>query len=458
MPPSLRDWLAEDHLSYFISDAVDAMDLSAFEQRPGNQAYDPRMMVKVLIYGYATGVFSSRKIAAKYGTDGPGNQAYDPRMMVKVLIYGYATGVFSSRKIAAKLTDDVAFRMLGAENFPAHRTISDFRKLHLEEFGNLFVQVVMMAREAGLVKMGTVAVDGTKMRANAGKRKAMSYERMKKQETELGEQIRDLLNRATATDEDEDQRYGSDRRGDELPDGLSTRKKRLATIQAAMKRLEDRQMAADQEAGRNGEDHKPGCGKKPYKRPMGEPKPTAQNNFTDPESRIMKTSTEDFQQCYNAQVVVDSEARIIVATTVSDNASDVGQLKPNLDALNDNLGERPARVLADAGYRSESDLGMLEQRKIDGYVPMGREKDLADAPLPPQDTAFGRMVRKMQTKRGRDRYRARKHIGEPPFGWIKSVLGFRQFSLRGLDKVTGEWNLVTLAVNLRRMNGMIEWA
>ena len=235
LPPSLRDWLAEDHLSYFISDAVDAMDLSAFEQR--------------------------------YGTDGPGNQAYDPRMMVKVLIYGYATGVFSSRKIAAKLTDDVAFRMLGAENFPAHRTISDFRKLHLEEFGNLFVQVVMMAREAGLVKMGTVAVDGTKMRANASKRKAMSYERMKKQETELGEQIRDLLNRATATDEEEDQRYGKDRRGDELPDGLSTRKKRLATIQAAMKRLEERQMAADQEAGREPGDDKPGCGKKPFKRP-----------------------------------------------------------------------------------------------------------------------------------------------------------------------------------------------
>ena len=212
MPPSLSDWLAEDHLSYFISDAVDAMDLSGFEQR--------------------------------HGTDGPGNQAFDPRMMVKVMIYGYGTGVFSSRKIAAKLREDVAFRMLGAENFPAHRTISDFRKLHLEEFGKLFVQVVMMAREAGLVKMGTVAVDGTKMRANASKRKAMSYQRMKKQETELGEQIRDLLNRATATDEDEDQRYGKDRRGDELPDGLATRKKRLATIQAAMKRLEERQMAA----------------------------------------------------------------------------------------------------------------------------------------------------------------------------------------------------------------------
>ena len=428
LPPSLRDWLAEDHLSYFISDAVDAMDLSAFEQR--------------------------------YGSEGPGNQAFDPRMMVKVLIYGYATGVFSSRKIAVKLTDDVAFRMLGAENFPAHRTISDFRKQHLEEFGNLFVQVVRMAREAGLVKMGTVAVDGTKMRANASKRKAMSYERMKKQETELGEQIRDLVNRARTIDEEEDQRYGKDRRGDELPEGLATRKKRLATIQAAMKRLEERQMAADQEAGRESGDDKPGSGKKgkPFKRPMGEPKPKAQDNFTDPESRIMKTSTAGFQQCYNAQAVVDSEDRIIVATTVSNNAADVGQLEPALEALNDNLGEHPDCVLADAGYRSESNLEMLEQRPIDGYVAMGREKDLAAAPLPPEDTAFGRMVRKMKTQRGRDRYRARKHIGEPPFGWIKSVLGFRQFSLRGLDNAACEWNLVTLAVNLRRMNEKIAWA
>ena len=302
MPPSLRDWLAEDHLSYFISDAVDAMDLSGFEQR--------------------------------HGPDGPGNQAFDPRMMVKVMIYGYGTGVVSSRKIAAKLREDVALRMLGAQNFPAHRTISDFRKLHLEEFGNLFVRVVMMGREAGPVKMGTVAVDGTKMRANARKRKAMSYERMQKQETELGEQVRDLLNRATATDEDEDQRYGKDRRGDELPDGLATRKKRLARIQAAMKRLEERQMAADQETGRKPGDDGPGSGKKgkPFKRLMGEPKPKAQENFTDPESRMMKTPTEGFQQCYNAQAMVDSEARLIVATTVSDNASDVGQLEPTLGA------------------------------------------------------------------------------------------------------------------------------
>jgi len=428
MPVALQDWLPSDHLAYFISDVVDHLDLST--------------------------------IMSRYEREERGYPPYHPRMMVKVMIYGYATGVFSSRKIAAKLTEDVAFRMLGAENFPAHRTISDFRKLHLEEFGNLFVQVVMMAREAGLVKMGTVAVDGTKIRANASKRKAMSYERMKKQETELGEQIRDLLNRAAATDEDEDQRYGADRRGDELPEGLSTRKKRLATIQAAMKRLEERQEKADQEAGRKSGDHKPRSGKKghPFKRPMGEPKPTEQDNFTDPESRIMKTSTDGYQQCYNAQVVVDSETRIIVATTLSNNASDVGQLEPALDALSDNLGEQPVRVLADAGYRSESNLGMLEQRQIDGYVAMGREKDLADAALPPKDTAFGRMVRKMKAKPGRDRYRARKHIGEPPFGWIKAVLGFRQFSLRGLNQVTREWDLVALAVNLRRMNGKIEWA
>ena len=268
------------------------------------------------------------------------------------------------------------------------------------------------------------------------------------------------MNRARTIDEEEDQRYGKDRRGDELPEGLATRKKRLATIQAAMKRLEERQMAADQEAGRESGDDKPGSGKKgkPFKRPMGEPKPKAQDNFTDPESRIMKTSTAGFQQCYNAQAVVDSEDRIIVATTVSNNAADVGQLEPALEALNDNLGEHPDCVLADAGYRSESNLEMLEQRQIDGYVAMGREKDLAAAPLPPEDTAFGRMVRKMKTQRGRDRYRARKHIGEPPFGWIKSVLGFRQFSLRGFDNAACEWNLVTLAVNLPRMNEKIAWA
>ena len=288
----------------------------------------------------------------------------------------------------------------------------------------------------------------------------MSYERMKEQEAQLGEEILELVNRAKATDSEEDRRYGQNRRGDELPDGLATREKRLATIQAAMKRFEERQMAADKEVGREPGDDKPGSGKKgkPFKRPIGEPKPKAQDNLTDPESRIMKTSTEGYQQCYNAQAVVDGEDRIIVATTVSNNASDAGQLEPALDALKNNLGEGPDRVLADAGYRSWSNLRILEQRPIDGYVAMGREKDLDQAASPPKSTALGRMVRKMKTRRGRDCYRARKHIGEPPFGWIKSVLGFRQFSLRGLDNVTCEWNLIALAINLRRINGKIQWA
>jgi transposase len=427
MPPSLRDWLPEDHLAYFISDAVDAMDLSGFDE--------------------------------KYGDEGPGNQAFDPRMMTKILIYGYATGVFSSRKVATKLKEDIAFRVLGAGNFPAHRTIADFRKLHLQAFRQLFVQVVLMGREAGLVKLGTVSIDGTKMRANASKRKAMSYDRMKEAEKRIREEIRELVNRAKRTDAEEDQRYGTNRSGSELPDELATRKKRLATIQAAMKRLEERQKAEDDEAGRTPGDHKPGNGKKgrPFKRPMGKPEPKAQDNFTDPESRIMQTSTDGYQQCYNAQAVVDSESRIIVATTVSNNASDAGQLEPALDAVRENLDADPKRLLADAGYRSESNLEMLEQTSIDGYVATGREKDLDHAALPPPDTAVGRMIRKLKTKRGRKRYRARKHISEPPFGWIKHVLGFRRFSLRGLDNVRCEWDLITLAVNLRRLNGKIQW-
>lgn len=236
--------------------------------------------------------------------------------------------------------------------------------------------------------------------------------------------------------------------------------KRLATIRAAMKRLEERQMAEDEEAGRKPGDDQPGSGKKgpPFKRPMGDPDPKAQDNFTDPESRIMKTSTDGYQQCYNAQAVVDGKSRIIVATTVSNNASDAVQLEPVLDAVRENLGADPKRVLADAGYQSESNLEMLEQTQIDGYVAIGRESDLDHAALPPPDTATGRMVRKLKTKRGRDQYRSRKHIGEPPFGWIKAVLGFRRFSLRGLENVTCEWDLITLAVNLRRLNGQIEWA
>lgn len=427
LPPSLRDWLPEEHLAFFVSDTIDAMDLSALH--------------------------------ARYGEEGPGNQAFDPRMMVRVLVYAYATGTFSSRKIAAKLREDVAFRVLAAENFPAHRTISDFRQRHLAEFQDLFVQLVQIAREAGLVKLGTVAIDGSKVRANASKRKAMTYGRMKQEEKRLRREIRELTERAQQADVQEDKRYGRDRRGDELPEELGRREKRLEAIRAAKRRLEARQAEADREKGREPGDDKPQQGKrgKPYKRSFGTPEEKAQDNFTDPESRIMRTSSEGYQQCYNVQIAVDNAERIIVATGITQSASDVNELESVLDTVANNVGKDPVELLADAGYRSEGNLQMLEERGIDGYVALGRESHTSPEDPDPRYEATRRMARKMKTRRGRKQYRKRKHIGEPPFGWIKSVMGFRRFSVRSLEKVTLEWDLVCLAANLRRMNGMLAW-
>ena len=427
LPPSLRDWLPEDHLSFFLSDTIDAMDLSAFE--------------------------------ARYGEEGPGNQAFDPRMMLKVLVYAYATGTFSSRKIAAKLHEDVAYRVLGADNFPAHRTISDFRQRHLPEFRDLFVQVVQTAQEVGLVKLGTVAVDGSKVRASASKHKAMSYQRMKEEEKRLRKEIHGLLAQAKKTDAQEDKRYGKDRRGDELPAELSRREDRLRTIQAARRRLEARQREVDQENGRDPDDQdrtgKPG---KPFQRAFGEPKATAQENFTDPDSRIMKRGSSGFEQCYNAQIAVDETEQIIVAAAVTQSASDVHQLEPLMEQIQETAGQHPDKTLADAGYRSEANLQMLEEKGIEGFVAMGRKKNGESKPPDPQNAATCRMAKKMETQRGKKHYRKRKYLGEPPFAWIKSVMGFDQFSLRGVDKVTSEWDLACLAANLKRMHGKLTWA
>jgi len=428
LPPSLRDWLPEDHLAFFLSDAVDAMDLSAFE--------------------------------ARYGDEGPGNQAFDPRMMLKVLVYAYATGTFSSRKIAAKLHEDVAFRVLGADNFPAHRTISDFRQRHVAEFRDVFVQVVQLAREVGLVKLGTVAVDGSKVKANASKHKAMSYGRMKEEEKRLRKEIRELLARAKKTDAAEDKRYGRDKRGDELPAELARREDRLRTIEAARKRLEARQREIDEENGRDPDDQdQPGKKGPKFKRPFGEPKPSAQENFTDPDSRIMKRGSSGFEQSYNPQIAVDETERIIVATHVTQNASDVQELEPLMDQIEENLGEYPKKALADAGYRSESNFQGLEDRDIEGFVVFGREKRTGQSKEPDaSDAASLRMAKKMKSTRGQDQYKKRKYLGEPPFAWIKSVMGFRQFNLRGIDKVSGEWDLACLAMNLKRMHHKMKWA
>ncbi len=368
LPPDLRDWLPEGHLAHHVSDLVDGMDLTVF--------YAP------------------------YEGDGRRKSPYEPRMMAKVLIYGYATGVFSSRGLARKLEEDVAFRVLAAGNFPSHRTICEFRRRHLSDFKALFVEVVGLARE---------------------------------------------------TDAAEDARFGAAFRGDELPEELRRREDRLAAIRAAKARLKARQREADQARGREPGSKRNRKGGRPYKREYGEPDEKAQDNFTDPESRIMKTSSEGFQQCYNAQVAVEGENQLIVATEVSSNASDQGRLVPLVDEVEATHGERPETVLADAGYCNEDDLEALEARGVDAYVALGREGRRAVAVDAARHPAKARMAGKLATSPGRAQYARRKWLSEAPNGWIKEVLGFRRFSLRGLHKVQGEWNLVCLALNVKQL-------
>lgn len=417
LPPSPRDWLPEGHLAFFISETVDSLDLSVLYER--------------------------------YEGDGRRNQPFDPQMMVKVLVYAYATGTFSSRRIARRLEEDVAYRVLAAGNFPSHRTLCDFRQQHLQTFGQLFVQVVQIAREAGLVRLGTLVVDGSKVKANASKHKAMSYGRMLEEEKRLRAQIAELTAQAAALDAQEDTEHGDAVRGDELPKELQRREERLRKILEAKARLEARQAEADRERGRSqDDDRKSSKGGPPFARDFGTPPDTAQDNFTDPESRIMKTSS-GFEQCYNGQIAVDEESQLIVSTVLTNNAADNGQLIAVLDRAKASLGSDPQQVLADAGYRAEETFTALEQRGVDAFISLGREDKSIGAPksdLP----ATVRMAEKLAGEIGRQRYRRRKAIVEPVFGWIKHALGFRSFHLRGLDKARGEWELLCLAVNLKR--------
>ena len=342
LPPDVRAWLPEGHLAHHVSDLVDGLDLTAF--------YAP------------------------YEGDGRRNAPYEPRMMVKVLIYAYATGVFSSRGVAKKLEEDVSFRLLAAGNFPQHRTVCEFRLRHPEDFKALFVEVVRVARELGLANLGKLSIDGTKVRANASKHKAMSYGRMQaEEERRLVGEIEALLAAAGDADAAEDARLGADERGDDLPSELRRREDRLAAIRSAKARLEAAQRAADDARGRQPGQDRNSKGGPPYKRAYGEPDEKAQSNFTDPESGVMKTSSEGFQQCYNAQVAVDGKHQLVVATDLTANASDQGGLPALLDEVAESFGEQLETVLADAGYSNERDLVNLETRGVDGYVSPGRE-------------------------------------------------------------------------------------
>jgi transposase len=425
LPHALQDWLPEGHLAYFISDTVDSLDLSAFH--------------------------------ARYAGGGSRNQPFDPAMMVKVLVYGYATGVFSSRKLARKLHEDIAFRVLAADNYPAHRTICDFRAFHLKELSDLFVQVVRLAKECGLVKLGTIGVDGTKIKANASRHKAMSYDRMRQAERELKEQVDALLAKAKAADVAERNEPELD-----LPAEIARREERLAVIRAARARLEDRQRQADIARGRSDDDDDapPDGSDKPkkksrFKYKFGEPKPDAQENFTDPESRIMKRAGGGFDYAYNAQAAVDETAHIIVAAELVNSAADSGQLAMVLAAVKRDAGDDPQQVLADAGYRSEAMFEQLAGHPSELIVALGRDGKKGVAVDPNKRPLCAAMAEKFKSTTTQAAYRKRKWISEPPNAWVKSVLGFRQFSMRGLAKAQAEWKLVCTALNLRRMAKMM---
>ena len=420
LPPSLRDWLPEDHLAYFVSDVVDNLDLSAMD--------------------------------GAYGNEKRGQPPYDPLMMTKVLIYAYCVGVFSSRKMARRLVEDIAFRVLAAGNQPDFRTISDFRKIHLRALEGLFQEVLQIALQAGAMKLGRVALDGTKVKANASKHKAMSYDRMIEKQKALKAEVKQLLAQAEAVDAEEDARHGRNRSGDELPEELKRRQDRMGKIREAKRAIQERARA---KAKAEGEDPK-----------QAKPAPKDQYNFTDPESRIMR-GADGFVQAYNAQAAVEPELQLIVGQTVTQAANDKEQLMPMVAAIETQSGQLPKQLVADSGYCSEKNLETLasEQdpaRCIEGFIATERQRHdeykqaCPRGPLPKNATRVDRMRRKLKTKVGKAVYAARKTIVEPVFGQIKQARGFRQFLLRGIDKVRGEWALVCLTHNILKLHRLCE--
>ena len=419
LPPSLRDWLPENHLAYLVSDVVDQLDLSS--------------------------------IHAVYEKEKRGQPPYDPRRMTKLLVYGYCTGVFSSRRIQKRLQEDVPFRVLAAGNEPDFRTISDFRKIHLESLKNMFQQVLGLAMECGSIKLGKVSLDGTKVKANASKHKAMSYGRMLEEQQQLKEEVKQLLEQAEAADEAEDREYG-DRRGDELPAELQRRETRLARIKEAKKALEQRAREKALAEGKSAAEAKP-----------AKPADKDQYNFTDPESRIMP-SPDGIVQGYNAQAAVEPEMLLIVGQTVTEASNDKRQLQPMVELIEQQSGQRPEAILADNGYCSEANLEFLASAdRPEGFIATGKQKHgqhrlpAKHGPLPKGATLVDRMKRKLQTKVGKSVYAARKCVVEPVFGQIKQARGFRQFLLRGKEKVQGEWALLCLTHNLLRFHAALQY-
>jgi transposase len=427
LPPSVQDYVPKEHLSRLIVALVrEELDLSA------------------LSGSYRSGL---------------GQPPFDPRMMTAVLLHGYASGIYSSRRIARATVERADFMMIVAGDPPDFRTISEFRRRHLKALAELFVQVLKLAEKAGLVKLGHVALDGTKIKANASKHKAMSYDRMKKREAELEAEVARWLKAAEAADAEEDKLYG-DKRGDEMPDWVADKEKRLQKIREAKAALEaeakaaaeaEIQARAEAEGRRQAEGRKK-TGKPPAP-PKAEPGGKAQRNFTDPESRILKTK-DGYIQGYNAQAAVDGDHQIIVAQTLTNSSSDQAQLAPLLNATRTNLGRNPDEVSADAGYCSDANLRTIKRRRIEGYIATGRQKHgtkSATAKKTTPGSLIARMSTKLKRAGYRSRYRLRKQIVEPVFGQIKPASGFRQFLLRGIENVSAEWALICTAHNLVKL-------
>ena len=478
LPPSLQEWLPEDHPVYLMLDILEELDVSAI-----NRKYQEK--------------------------DARGTRPYAPKMMVGLLLYGYSVGIRSSRKLEKATYEDIPFRVLAAGNHPDHSRISEFRRKHLEELEDLFLQVFQICQRMGLVELGNVALDGTKVQASASKHKAMSYERMLEEEERLKEKIQEMLEEAEATDREEDERFGRENRGDELPEELERKEERLQTIQQAKAdlekeakrgRAEEIQAKADraekrsktheskkervrsetlaekwdkeaarlsQEAlGQAGED--PGEAETtegmPKHRPRtetdGTPKPKAQRNFTDPDSRIMEKGSE-FLQGYNCQLLVDEAHQIIVAQGVTNQSPDNGNFGPMVEEGVRNAEASPEAVLADSGYWNEDAPEQADKLGTEAYIaterqPHGKKTPTRSGDPPEKATAQEQMSHKLRTREGLDRYARRKAIVEPVNGQIKEIGGFRRFGLRGYEKVRREWALVCTGHNLKKLIGAVQ--
>jgi transposase len=432
MPPSVDEWLPPRHLARFVVEVVGGLDLRA------------------MIGSYR----------------GSGEASYHPALLLGLIIYGYATGVFSSRQLERATYDSVAFRFIAANQHPDHDTIATFRRRFLREIENLFVHVLGVAREIGVLKLGTVALDGTKIHANASRHSALSYEHANKIEAQLKAEVADLLGRAEAADQ------ADIPDGMQVPEELARREKRLAEIvrakaviearateRHARERAEYKARVAEREAKAAQTGKKPGgrAPKPPVEGPLG----TDQVNLTDEESRIMPVADGGFEQCYNAQAVVAADSLLVIAVDVVQAPNDKQQIEPMLGKIAELPAElgKVGELLADNGYFSEANVNACASAGIEPVIAMGREthhpslaeRFVGDPAAPKDPTPVEAMRHRLQTREGKKRYALRKQTPEPVFGIIKSVLGFRQFLLRGLEKVRGEWKLVTMAWNMKRM-------